>query len=77
MLGKLSAIDGAAAPYCACEPEKELPKRLGVIVRVAILIRHFAEEFQGISMLYESYIDDVGDSEVVLRRSLPVEVEQL
>jgi len=38
MLGRLSAIDVVAcAPYCDCEPENELPKRLGVMLRVAMV----------------------------------------
>ena len=39
MLGSVSAIEGAFAPYCACPPpENELPNRLGVIVRVAMTV---------------------------------------
>ena len=37
MLGRESAIDGALAPYWDCPPENELPKRLGVMVRVAMV----------------------------------------
>jgi hypothetical protein len=35
--GRLSAIEGASVVYCACEAEKEAPKRLGVAGIAAIV----------------------------------------
>jgi len=36
MLGRVSAMEGTLAPYCACETEREEEKREGVMT-VAIL----------------------------------------
>lgn len=42
--GRLSAIDGASVPYGACEAENELPKRLGVAGRAAMVVDCFCDD---------------------------------
>jgi hypothetical protein len=38
MEGRVSAMEGASVLYCACEAEKEAPKRLGVAGIAAIVV---------------------------------------